>query len=105
LCKEIYIDYCAINPDFFSLNLKNDEYPPFGDDIDTWDPITLGRTAEGLGAVLLSLKKRPLIRYEKNSSLAKRLAHELQVGFAVLSALNVEINMFIAHNETRISAL
>ncbi|KAA8572643.1 hypothetical protein EYC84_003241 [Monilinia fructicola] len=33
-----------------------------------WNPDALQRTTEGLIAVLLSLKKKPLIRYEKNSN-------------------------------------
>jgi hypothetical protein len=36
---------------------------------------------QGLVAVMLSLKKKPLIRYEKMSSMARKLAHELQVQF------------------------
>jgi hypothetical protein len=36
---------------------------------------------QGLVAVMLSLKKKPVIRYEKMSSMAKKLANELQVRF------------------------
>ena len=34
---------------------------------------------QGLVAVMLSLKKKPVIRYEKMSSMARKLAIELQV--------------------------
>jgi hypothetical protein len=36
---------------------------------------------QGLVAVMLSLKKKPVIRYEKMSSMARKLANELQVQF------------------------
>ena len=36
---------------------------------------------QGLVAVMLSLKKKPVIRYEKMSSMARKLAIELQVQF------------------------
>ena len=36
---------------------------------------------QGLVAVMLSLKKKPVIRYEKMSSMARKLASELQVQF------------------------
>ena len=45
-----------------------------------WNPDALVRTTEGLLATLLTLKKKPLIRYEKNSMLAKKLAQEVKVG-------------------------
>jgi hypothetical protein len=45
---------------------------------------------QGITAVMLSLKKKPIIRYEKMSSMAKKLAVEIQVrlvdlGFALNS--------------------
>jgi len=46
---------------------------------------------QGLVAVMLSLKKKPVIRYEKMSSMARKLANELQVLFCILyrsAALN-----------------
>lgn len=36
---------------------------------------------QGLVAVMLSLKKKPVIRYEKMSPMARKLASELQVQF------------------------
>ncbi|CAI2168165.1 1767_t:CDS:10 [Funneliformis geosporum] len=43
----------------------------------TWDNKTFRRVVEGVLAVLLSLKKKPLIRYEKMSVMAKELATEV----------------------------
>lgn len=44
-----------------------------------WDPFALERSVQGITAVLLSLKKKPVIRYEKTSGMAKKLASEVQV--------------------------
>ena len=35
---------------------------------------------QGITAVLLSLRKKPVIRYEKMSPMAKKLGLEIQVG-------------------------
>jgi hypothetical protein len=43
-----------------------------------WNTDALQRTTEGIIALLLSLKKNPLIRYEKNSLVAKKLATEVR---------------------------
>uniref|UniRef100_A0A663DVW9 Vacuolar protein sorting-associated protein 45 n=1 Tax=Aquila chrysaetos chrysaetos TaxID=223781 RepID=A0A663DVW9_AQUCH len=40
----------------------------------SWDPAQLSRTTQGLTALLLSLKKCPMIRYQLSSESAKRLA-------------------------------
>lgn len=53
--------------------------PLYGDSTNVWDPQALERSIQGLSAVLLSLKKKPLIRYEKTSALAKKLGFEIQV--------------------------
>ncbi|XP_044095084.1 vacuolar protein sorting-associated protein 45 isoform X3 [Lutra lutra] len=66
--QEFYGDYIAVNPHLFSLNIlgccqgRN------------WDPAQLSRTTQGLTALLLSLKKCPMIRYQLSSEAAKRLA-------------------------------
>ncbi|POS84052.1 Sec1-like protein [Erysiphe pulchra] len=74
---EYFADYVTINPDLFTLELS----PPsriWSFNADTWHTDTLQRTTEGLQAVLLSLKKKPLIRYQKNSLMTKKLASEVQ---------------------------
>ena len=40
---------------------------------------SLQRHIDGLSALLLSLKKKPIIRYEKMSNMAKTLGQEVQV--------------------------
>jgi hypothetical protein len=75
--QEFYGDYLAINPDIFSLNISYPSRPLYGDSANLWDGHAFQRALEGVVAVLLSLKKRPLIRYERNSAMAKRLASEI----------------------------
>ncbi|KAI7865403.1 Sec1-like protein [Spinellus fusiger] len=73
--QEFFGDYQAVNSDFFSLGI-----PPtlFGDARDSWNPKVFQQTVRGISSVLLSLKKKPLIRYQGTSPMAKRLAHEVQ---------------------------
>ncbi|CAM9818880.1 unnamed protein product [Lampetra fluviatilis] len=66
--KEFYADYIAISPHIFSLNLTGCSQGR------SWDPVLLTRATLGLTAVLLSLKKCPVIRYQHSSELARRLA-------------------------------
>ncbi|KAH6893606.1 glucose inhibited division protein A-domain-containing protein [Thelonectria olida] len=76
--QEHFADYIVINPDLFSLSLNLPQHRIWAGSPDTWNPDSLQRCAEGLIAVLLSLKKKPLIRYEKTSPLAKKLASEVR---------------------------
>ncbi|KAH7144649.1 glucose inhibited division protein A-domain-containing protein [Dactylonectria estremocensis] len=76
--QEHFADYTVINPDLFSLGLALPQQRIWTGSPDTWNPDSLQRCAEGLIAVLLSLKKKPLIRYEKASPLAKKLASEVR---------------------------
>ncbi|KFU89353.1 Vacuolar protein sorting-associated protein 45 [Chaetura pelagica] len=66
--QEFYGDYIAVNPHVFSLNLLGCCQGR------SWDPAHLSRTTQGLTALLLSLKKCPMIRYQLSSEPAKRLA-------------------------------
>ena len=59
----------------------------YGDTPSTFDlsPETgsFERHVEGLVALLLSLKKKPIIRYERMSSMAKKLGQDLVVSDAI----------------------
>jgi len=78
--QEYFIDYLVINPDLFSLSIAGPQRRIWSTtSSDMWNPDALVRTTEGLLAALLTLKKKPLIRYEKNSQLAKKLAQEIKV--------------------------
>ncbi|KAI0846309.1 Sec1-like protein [Daldinia vernicosa] len=76
--QEHFADYLVINPDLFSLNLTLPQQRIWSGNPDLWNPDSLQRTTDGLIAILLSLKKKPLIRYERNSLLAKKLATEVR---------------------------
>ncbi|KAH7260039.1 glucose inhibited division protein A-domain-containing protein [Fusarium solani] len=78
LIQEHYADYTVINPDLFSIGLTLPHRRIWAGGPDTWNPDSLQRCAEGLLAVLLSLKKKPLIRYQKTSPIAKKLASEVR---------------------------
>ncbi|KZS92896.1 vacuolar protein sorting-associated protein 45 [Sistotremastrum niveocremeum HHB9708] len=76
--QEYFADYCPILPSLYSLNYcPSSSLPLYGSTMNTWHPAALERSVQGLSAVLLSLKKKPLIRYEKMSSMAKKLASEI----------------------------
>lgn len=78
--QEFYADFIAINPDLFSLDMSANDFRliPKGATFPwTWHRAALQRASEGLGSVLLALKKRPLIRYDHASPLCKELAEEV----------------------------
>lgn len=76
--QEFFGDYITVNPDLFSLDLGFPKQKLWGNMPDIWNPDALQRCTEGVIALLLSLKKKPLIRYEKNSLMAKKLATEIR---------------------------
>ena len=78
LVQEHFADYVTINVDLFSLGVTAPRCRIWSQSPDTWNPDALQRTTEGLLAVLLSLKKNPLIRYQRNSALAKKLGAEVR---------------------------
>lgn len=76
--QEYFADYIVVNPDLMSLNLGFPKQRLWSHSPDLWNTDILQRTTEGICALLLSLKKNPLIRYEKNSLMAKKLATEVR---------------------------
>ncbi|KAK0711167.1 Sec1-like protein [Lasiosphaeris hirsuta] len=78
LVQEHFLDFVVVNPDLFSLNMSPPLHRIWSSNSDTWNADSLQRATEGLVAVLLSLKKRPLIRYQKTSLIAKKLATEVR---------------------------
>ncbi|KAG0635457.1 Sec1-like protein [Tuber brumale] len=75
---EYFADFLVINPDLFSLGFGGAQRRIWSTSPDMWNGDGLVRSAEGVLAILLSLKKRPLVRYENNSALAKKLASEIK---------------------------
>ncbi|KAF7162249.1 hypothetical protein CNMCM5623_007644 [Aspergillus felis] len=76
--QEHFADFLVINPDLCSLNLGFPNQRLWSHSPDLWNADALQRATEGVIALLLALKKNPLIRYEKNSLLAKKLATEVR---------------------------
>lgn len=77
--QEFFADYLPVNSDLFSLNIDTPPSRIWADNPAAWDQQGLDQHIKGLLALLLSLKKRPIIRYERMSSLAKKLGEELSV--------------------------
>ncbi|KAK9481318.1 Sec1-like protein [Lipomyces japonicus] len=73
---ELFLDYLVINKELFGLNLFSPKHCIFGDAPESWNTGPFIRSVEALTSALLSLKKKPLIRYEANSALAKSMAIE-----------------------------
>jgi len=76
--QEHFADFVVINPDLCSLNIGFPKQRLWSHSPDLWNADALQRATEGVLAMLLALKKNPLIRYEKNSLLAKKLATEVR---------------------------
>jgi vacuolar protein sorting-associated protein 45 len=76
--QEHFADYLVVNPDLFTFDLAYPRQRIWSSNPDQWNGDALQRSTDGLMGLLLSLKKKPLIRYEKNSLLAKKLATEVR---------------------------
>ncbi|KAG0701390.1 Sec1-like protein [Suillus ampliporus] len=86
--QEYFADYAPLLPCLFSLNhIPTSEKPLYGSSPNVWDSPALERSVQGIMAVLLSLKKKPVIRYEKTSGMARKLASEVQQRIQVESTL------------------
>jgi hypothetical protein len=76
--QEFFADYAPLLPCLFSLNhFPSQTRPLYGSSPGAWDANSLETSVQGIVAILLSLRKRPVIRYEKMSAMAKRLSTEV----------------------------
>lgn len=66
--KEFFGDYVALAPHLFSFNLSGCFQGQ------RWSTAAFERSVQGLVALLLSLRKAPVVRYQCNSEPARRLA-------------------------------
>jgi len=82
--QEFYCDFLAVNPELFSLNVPS----TVGLSSAVWNQPLFDRVTSGLVAVLLSLKKRPTIRYQANSEAARH------VGETVVSTMDDQGELF-----------
>jgi vacuolar protein sorting-associated protein 45 len=74
--QEFYGDYVAVNPHLFSFNIPS--CCQAGAPGPLWEADILKRVVDGTTSVLLSLKKQPIIRYQKSSEMARKLAEDVQ---------------------------
>lgn len=51
------------------------------------------RVVDGIAAIFLALKRRPIIRYQKTSDVAKTIAHETAVSI-IVKIMIMHINNF-----------
>jgi vacuolar protein sorting-associated protein 45 len=75
--QEFYADYVAIDPYHFTFHMPSNYIYMLPAVV---DPSALqrfsDRVVEGLASVFLTLKRRPVIRYQRTSDIAKRIAQE-----------------------------
>lgn len=61
-----------------SIGISYPQQRLFGSSPEVWNSDHLIRSTEGLLGLLLALKKKPLIRYSKNSLVSKKIATEVR---------------------------
>lgn len=75
--QEFYADFVAIDPYHFTLNMPSNHLYMLPAVV---DPSSLqhfcDRVVDGIAAIFLALKRRPIIRYQRTSDIAKRIAQE-----------------------------
>lgn len=80
MLQEFYADFVAVDPCHFSLNISSNHLYMLPV---AMDPSKLqqycDRIVDGISAVFLALKRRPIIRYQRASDIAKRIAQDTAV--------------------------
>lgn len=80
MLQEYYADFVAGDPYHFTLNMASNHLYMLPAVV---DPSGLqrysDRVVDGIAAVFLALKRRPVIRYQRTSDTAKRIAQETAV--------------------------
>lgn len=86
--QEFYADFVALDPYHFSLNIASNHMYMLPAVV---DPSGLqnfcDQIIDGIAAIFLALKRRPVIRYSRTSDIAKRIAQEALVRHLPLSLL------------------
>lgn len=85
--QEFYADFVANEPYHFTLNIPSNHLYMLPAVV---DPSSLqlfsDQVVDGIAAVFLALKRRPVIRYQRTSDIAKRIAQATAVsGIGVLN--------------------
>ncbi|KAJ1920079.1 vacuolar protein sorting-associated protein 45 [Mycoemilia scoparia] len=74
--QEFYADYLAVDSHTFHFGMTPENMPIYLT-ANEWEASALDRCTQGLISVLLSLRKKPTIRYEANSRMAAKLAESV----------------------------
>jgi len=86
IIQEFYADFVAIDPYHFTFHVPSHYIYMLPAVV---DPSTVqrfcDRVVDGLAAVFLALKRRPVIRYQRTSDISKRIAQEASVSSNHLS--------------------
>ena len=78
--QEFYADFVAIDPYHFTLNMNMNHIYMFPAVIDPPSSQNFcDRIVDAIAAVFLALKRRPVIRYQRTSDVAKKVAQETAV--------------------------
>lgn len=78
--QEFFADFCAIDPYHFTLNMQMNHIYMLPAVVDPPSSHSFcDRAVDGIAAVFLALKRRPVIRYQRASDIAKRIAQETAV--------------------------
>lgn len=75
--QEYFADYVPVTSSLFSLNCDMPPHAVWSNSVSQWDSDAFERHSSGLMALLLSLKKKPVVRYERMSAVAKKLAEDV----------------------------
>ncbi|XP_009360738.2 vacuolar protein sorting-associated protein 45 homolog isoform X1 [Pyrus x bretschneideri] len=75
--QELYADFVATDPYHFTLNMPSNHMYMLPAVVDHSNLQRFcDRVVDGIAAVFLALKRRPVIRYQRTSDIAKRIAQE-----------------------------
>lgn len=72
---EVFMDYYVLNKALFTVTGITNPYSL--NSFQSWDEASLESAVEGLSSLLLSLRMKPIIKYESNSKLASKLANRI----------------------------
>lgn len=83
--QEFFGDYFPLDPFHFTIPTRSNHFCYVSATVDLHNTQRIcERSKEAILAVFLSLKKRPCIRYQRGSEMARRLAHEVGVSWVAL---------------------
>lgn len=80
MLQEFYADFVAVDPCHFTLNTSSNHFYMLPVAVDpTKMQHYCDRIVDGISAIFLALKRRPIVRYQRASDIAKRIAQDTSV--------------------------